>query len=186
MLTSVEVERLKTVILDWLAVERERQQNFAVETVEQEKYFDLAGLRLRLRLDRIDRLSGGQLLLIDYKSGEQTARKLEGDRPEEPQLFVYASSLKEDVAGLFFGQLKAREARLKGISRTRQVAGNGNQVRKDWDTFLLEGKSKVYRLAEQFRNGYAAVDPIKGACDYCAQKPFCRIHEARKEEESEA
>jgi ATP-dependent helicase/DNAse subunit B len=185
IVASVEIERLRTVILDWMAVERERQQNFTVETVEQERYFDLAGLRLRLRLDRLDRLCGGELLLIDYKSGELTARKLEGDRPEEPQLFVYASSLEEDVAGLFFGQLKAREARLKGISRTRQIAGNGNQVRKDWDVFLLEGKRKVYRLAEQFRDGYAAVDPLKGACDYCAQKAFCRVYEARREEEAE-
>ena len=52
IVASVEIERLKAVILDWLAVERERQHNFKVETVEQEKYFDLAGLRLRLRLDR--------------------------------------------------------------------------------------------------------------------------------------
>ncbi len=185
IVTAAEIERLKAVILDWLAVERDRQQNFTVETVEQEKYFELAGLRLRLRIDRIDRLCRGELLLIDYKSGEQTVRKLEGDRPEEPQLFVYASSLEEDVAGIFFGQLKAREARLKGFSRTRHVAGSGNQVRKDWDAFLLEGKQNVYRLAEQFRNGYAAVDPLKGACDYCAQKPFCRIYEARTGEDAE-
>ncbi len=186
IVASVEIERLKAVILDWLAVERERQQNFSVETVEEEKYFDLAGLRLRLRLDRIDRLCGGELLLIDYKSGELTARKLEGERPEEPQLFVYASSLEESVGGLFFGQLKAREARLKGISRTRHIAGTGNQVKKEeWDAFLLEGKRKVYRLAEQFRSGHAVVDPLKGACGYCVQKPLCRIHEAGQEAESE-
>ena len=130
-------------------------------------------------------MRGGELLLIDYKSGELTVRKLDGERPEEPQLFVYAASLEEDVAGLFFGQLKAREARLKGISKTRQIAGAGNQVSKDWDAFLVEGKRKVYQLAEQFRNGYAAVNPLKGACDYCAQKPFCRIYEARTAEEAE-
>ena len=185
IVATVEIERLKAVILDWLAIERERQHNFKVETIEQEKYFDLAGLRVRLRLDRIDRLCGGELLLIDYKSGELTVSKLDGERPEEPQLFVYAASLEEDVAGLFFGQLKAREARLKGISKTRQIAGPGNQVSKDWYAFLLQGKRKVYQLAEQFRNGYAAVDPLKGACDYCAQKPFCRIYEARTTEEAE-
>ncbi len=185
IVTSVEIERLKAVILDWLSVERERQQNFSVETVEEEKYFDLAGLRLRLRLDRIDRLSNGDLLLIDYKSGDQTAKKLEGERPAEPQLFVYAAALEENVAGLFFGQLKPREPKLKGISKSRHVAGQGNQVKKDWEAFLLAGENSVYRLAEQFAAGYAPVDPLPHACDYCAQKPLCRINESRHGEEAE-
>ena len=185
IVAAVEVERLKEVVLDWLEVEKKRQQRFTVETVEQERYFDLAGLRLRLRLDRIDRLANGQLLLIDYKSGVQTALKLEGQRPEEPQLLVYAASLDDDVAGLFFAQVKPRDLRLKGISQQRHVAGQGNLVKKDWDTFLLQGKANVHQLASQFKAGYAAVDPRPYACDFCSQKPLCRIHEQPPAEDDE-
>ena len=185
IVAAVEVERLKEVVLEWLEVEKKRQQPFTVETVEEERHFELAGLRLRLRLDRIDRLSNGQLLLIDYKSGVQTALKLEGKRPEEPQLLVYAASLDEDVAGVFFAQVKPRDLRLKGISQQRHVAGQGNLVKKEWDAFLLAGKASVHELAAQFKAGNAGVDPLPYACDFCSQKPLCRIHEQASAEEDE-
>jgi ATP-dependent helicase/nuclease subunit B len=186
IVASVEIERLKSVILDWLAIERDRQQNFTVETVEEEKYLDLAGLRLRLRIDRIDRLPNGQLLLIDYKSGEQKRKKLECPRPEEPQLLVYASGLGDQVDGVLFAQLKARDVRPVGFTREKHFKSKTVDVEGSaWDLFLSEARDEVENLAEQFKNGYAALDPLKGACDYCSQKPLCRINENRAGEESE-
>ncbi len=84
----------------------------------------MAGLRLRLRLDRIDRLDNGHFLLIDYKSGEQTRPKLEGERPLEPQLLVYAAAVQEEVDGIFFGQLKPRELKAVGFSRDETFLGS--------------------------------------------------------------
>ncbi|MDQ2712206.1 MAG: PD-(D/E)XK nuclease family protein [Acidobacteriota bacterium] len=185
IVASVEVERLKNVILDWLAIERDRQIPFTVETVEQERLFNLAGLPIRLRMDRIDRLPNGKLLLIDYKSGDTSYKKLEGERPAEPQLLVYAASAETEVDGLFFGQFKPQELRFKGISRERHFKGQNNQIKKDWREFLSDSRDEVYRLAKQFKDGFAAVDPSKGACDYCSQRPFCRINEIRGGEEIE-
>src|SRR5207248_9801368 len=112
-----ERERLEELILDWLRIERNRKQPFTVETTEQERSFKIAGLDLRLRIDRVDRLKKGNLVLIDYKSGEPKIKQLEGDRPAEPQLLVYAAAMKQDVDGIFFGQLKPRDLRAVGFSR---------------------------------------------------------------------
>jgi len=175
--TFAERERLENLILEWLDIERSRNQPFTVETVEQERFYDIPGLRLRLRVDRIDRLRDGTVLLIDYKSGKQTATKLEGDRPAEPQLLVYAAAVDEPVSGVFFGQLKPRELRAVGSGRERHFPGRAANVKKDWDNFMAQSTFNVEQIARGFVSGVAVVDPIKGACDYCSQKPFCRVRE---------
>ncbi len=175
--TYAERERLENLILEWLDIERSRNQPFTVETVEQERFYQIPGLRLRLRVDRIDRLRDGTVLLIDYKSGKQTAGKLEGPRPAEPQLLVYAAAVGEPVAGVFFGQLKPRELRAVGFGRERHFPGRAASTKKDWDSFMEQSTSNVEKIARGFVKGDAVVDPIKGACDYCSQKPFCRIRE---------
>src|SRR5579875_2143959 len=79
--TDSERRRLEDLILQWLAIERGRHESFSVEMIEEDRFYEVAGLRLKLRIDRIDRLRDGSVLLIDYKSGEQKRAKLEGERP---------------------------------------------------------------------------------------------------------
>jgi ATP-dependent helicase/nuclease subunit B len=186
LVAIVEIARLKNLVLEWLAIEAERAQNFTVETVEGEKFFELAGLRLRLRLDRIDRLANGQALLIDYKSGDQKRTKLKTPRPEEPQLLVYAAGMSGEVDGVLFAQLRARDVRPVGFTREKHFKSKTVDVEgKNWENFLDEATTEVELLARQFLSGYAAVDPLKSACDFCSQKPLCRIHEARQLGEAE-
>jgi ATP-dependent helicase/nuclease subunit B len=177
ILSRTERERLEELIGAWLDVERERKHRFTVETVEQERYYELPGLRLRLRVDRIDRLKNGKLILIDYKSGLQSRNKLECPRPPEPQLLVYASALGSEVDGVFFGELKPRDPRAVGFAREKHFPGQAAAVRKDWDSFLLQSRSEIQRLATGFVQGHAVVDPIKGACEYCGIRSFCRVNE---------
>ncbi len=184
----VEIERLKQVTLDWLAIERERQQPFTVEIVEGEQYAELGGLKLRLRIDRVDRLRNGGLVLIDYKSGEQKRSKLTCPRPEEPQLLVYAAGVGDQVEGIMFAQLKRDDPRPVGVTREKhfKTGRTVDVLGRGWDTRMEESRSEVERIAAQFKSGYAAVDPKTGAvCGYCTQTPLCRIHELRSESDSE-
>jgi probable DNA repair protein len=176
--SGAERERLAEIIVEWLALERDRLQPFIVQTVEQERFFDVAGMRLRLRIDRIDQLPNGNLLLIDYKSGEQSRKKLIGDRPEEPQLLVYAAALGEQVEGIFFGQLKPRDLKAIGHSREAQFDSKEAEVHGvQWDSRVSVWRETVERIGQQFVEGYAAVAPRFGACAYCNIKPLCRIQE---------
>ncbi|MBV9405108.1 MAG: PD-(D/E)XK nuclease family protein, partial [Acidobacteriaceae bacterium] len=184
LITVTERERLEELILDWLQIERARKQPFVVETLEQERSCEIAGLPLRLRVDRIDRLSNGKLLLIDYKSGKQSRNKLECPRPAEPQLWVYAAATGNQVDGVFFGEMKARELRAVGFSRERHFGGVSITVKgAAWDGFLENCTREVERIAAGFVQGDAAVDPIPGACEYCNVKPFCRVNEQRRLEQ---
>jgi len=182
-----ERERLEGLILDWLHIERGRKQPFAVETTEQERSFEIAGLELHLRIDRVDRVNNGRLVLIDYKSGKPMRKQLEGERPAEPQLLVYAAALGTNVDGIFFGQLKHRELRAVGFSRDRHFPGRTADLKRDWDSFMQESRSNIERITRGFVEGFAAVEPLKGACDYCGIKPLCRVSESnrRKQEDEE-
>jgi probable DNA repair protein len=177
-LTSLaERDRLVNVVLQWLGVEKERAAPFAVERLEEKREVELAGLKLNLRMDRVDRLSNGSLVLIDYKSGAQTTKKLEGGRPQEPQLLVYAAVMDEPIDGLYFGELRNRKARPVGHgARKHFPKQRGSQEHtNDWDEFLASSKETVFRLANEFQQGAAAVAPISGACAYCRVRPICRV-----------
>ncbi len=179
--TQTERERLVQVINEWLAIEKDRKQPFTVEHIEEKRSFEIAGLHLRLRVDRIDRLHNGNVILIDYKSGEQKAANLAGPRPSEPQLLVYASAVEDRVDGLFFAQMKPRD--LKAIGWSRELIfpppspRARSSMRKDWDDYLDQSRTAVRSLAADFMEGRAIVDPAPGACTYCNLKPLCRIQE---------
>lgn len=176
--SGAERQRLRDLILLWLEIERSRKFPFTVEIVEEERCFEVPGLRLRLRVDRIDRLQNGNLVLIDYKSGSMSRNKLKCPRPPEPQLLVYASAMEGTVDGVFFAELQARDPRPIGISREKHFDSKSVDVKGlEWDSYLGEWESEVVRLANEFVQGYAAVHPINGACEYCSAKPICRVNE---------
>jgi ATP-dependent helicase/nuclease subunit B len=130
-------------------------------------------------MDRIDRLTNGKLLLIDYKSGKQSREKLKCPRPPEPQLLVYAAAAGEDVDGVLFGELKPRELRAVGFSREKHFDSSSITVMgKGWDTYLRTAQAEVHRIALEFVSGHAAVEPLRGACQYCRIKPLCRVNES--------
>ncbi len=187
LVSQVERERLEGLILDWLTtIETQRTQPFCVETVESEFQYNLSGLPLRLRVDRIDRLRNGAALLVDYKSGKQTRGKLECPRPAEPQLLVYAASRGQEVEGILFGEIRPREMRMVGITRDKHLKRATSITAKgsEWIEFLEEARTEMERLATEFLSGYAAVDPIANACEYCAIKPLCRVQERGMQEDA--
>jgi hypothetical protein len=88
--------------------------------------------------------------------------------------------MPEAVDGLFFAQLKPREAQLVGYAREVHIEGQkppGKNI--SWDEYLADRIKVVERLAESFVAGEAMVDPLPGACQYCNVTPFCRVNELR-------
>lgn len=153
---ELEQERLINLIGEWLAAEK-RRPPFKVIAIEEALEVSFAGLPLKLRLDRVDQLlHTNQLLLIDYKTGQPSTKSWLSDRPEEPQLPLYALINPQPASAIAFAQINARAMAWKG-SGELEVQHEGIE-HIDWGLQRQEWQQVLTRLAEEFLSGDARVD----------------------------
>ena len=174
---ELECARLARIAAEWLAVERERA-DFEVTATEDQRPLAAGGLEFSGRIDRVDRLAAGGHALIDYKSGRVTPKYWEGERPDDPQLPLYAVNAAEPISAVAFARLKTGGMRLMGYARDAQVMPKVKQYR-DWDGLLDGWRKQLDALGREFAAGQARVDPKRLAqtCRYCDLAPLCRVHE---------
>ncbi|HVA56239.1 MAG TPA: PD-(D/E)XK nuclease family protein [Gammaproteobacteria bacterium] len=182
----LEQERLTRLIVVWLDIEAARSP-FVVEEREQSHPVTLGRLAFNTRVDRVDRLPEGDRVLIDYKSGAADPRKWLGERPDEPQLPIYAVSDPQPPAAVLFAQLSTGDLRYRGFAERdglapdigAYAAGKQPDAPQDWPALLSHWRATVTALADEFADGEARVDPKHHAdtCRCCHLQALCRIHE---------
>lgn len=190
---ALERNRLIKLTCAWLEVERSRPA-FAVAALEAERTFAIGGIEMKMQADRIDSLSsdtlGGGEMIIDYKTGQVSVNDWFGERPNEPQLPLYALAQGASVSAITFASVRPDKCAFQGVSRDEDVAKGVNQSKIDWQVQQELWRVALTTLAREFRQGYAAVDPKDGhkSCQFCDLGPLCRINElnglAVSEEES--
>ena len=174
-----ECARATGLIRRLCALERTRPA-FTVEATEQMAELALGGGRVRLRLDRIDRIAGGRAVL-DYKSGRPGTPDWYGERPTHPQLLAYLAALGDDVRALATVNLTAREVRFTGVAESGALLPRVKALpataaaAADWSAQRDRWLALIERLIRAFLAGDAQVDPAPGACDYCHLTDVCRI-----------
>jgi len=183
---ELEAERLTKLVTEWLAYERERLP-FVVTGTEVDSEVEVAGLRLRVRLDRVDELANGGKLIIDYKSSSVGPAAWDGERPDDVQLPLYAAFAGGDhLEGLIFARVRPGEAEFRGRVRhateTLRIdlrSQNALVAKPLTDEQLAEWRQNIERLGEEFLAGRAEVDPKDGqnTCGSCNLHAVCRIYE---------
>jgi ATP-dependent helicase/nuclease subunit B len=184
---TVECARLTALALEWLRLDAERT-DFTVEAREAEQSIDIGGLHLHGRLDRLDRLPDGRCLIIDYKTGNVDPKVWLDERPDDPQLPLYALAHREQLAGVAFAQLRVGDMKYAGVASHTGLAP-GLVTVAEWKTrpadcddlpaLLDYWQAQLTDLAAAFRAGVADVDPKdpRRTCTYCDLGPLCRIDE---------
>lgn len=183
---EMEAERLRRHVLEWLELEKQRVP-FRVVEREGKHEATAGGVRVQLKIDRIDELADGRQILIDYKTGEVKPAQWFGERPDEPQLPLYSMAVGGDIAGVLFAQVKTGGMAFNGVAEDDGLAPGVKsyeslkQTREanSWSDVLRDWRATMERLGETFRNGEASVDPKQYpvTCTYCELKPLCRINE---------
>jgi len=186
---DLEQTRLIALVAEWLLYESARVP-FTVAITEADANPSIAGLELHLRLDRIDRLNDGSLLVIDYKSGNVSPKDWDLPRPDDVQLPLYADfGLDSDpgsVGGLVFAKVRTGEMEFAGRVRNAKatlrskISGNSNLVKKPLDSEQLSAwQQHISELARGFLFGRAEVDPREypETCERCGLHALCRIQE---------
>jgi probable DNA repair protein len=184
---EVEKTRLRKLARGWLELERSRTP-FIVEAREETREITIGGLRLRLRVDRIDRLPDGRRLILDYKTGDTRLSAWFGQRPDDPQLPLYAITDADPVAGLAFARVANGGHAFVGVAESDGLlpglvaGGNLEKVAglPDWGGLMKEWYRVIESLVAGFGAGEAAVDPKSPqSCRECDLHAFCRIQELR-------
>ena len=187
---ELEEQRLNRLVAEWLDYETSRVE-FEVVQTEDQRPVEIAGLGFDLRLDRLDRLNDGTLLVIDYKTGNVSTKAWEPPRPDDVQLPLYASfALQEEetLGGLAFAQVRHGQLRFSGhvadaqatlfagIKRSNPLVKNNltAEMVSDW-------RERIEALARDFLAGRSETDPREypKTCKNCGLEALCRIHEIR-------
>jgi len=198
---ELEAQRLTTLVTEWLAFESSRI-DFEVAETEAGRTIELEGLLFKLRLDRLDQLTDGTLLVIDYKSGNVSPRSWDLPRPDDVQLPLYAGFAlnrgTEPLGGLVFA--KVRPGQIEFTGRVFDPASTVFAGLKSNTTLernkltpedLIDWRRAIEQLARDFLGGRAEVDPREypKTCERCGLQTLCRVQESRfalGDEESES
>jgi ATP-dependent helicase/nuclease subunit B len=174
-----ERRRAERLLGELAETERQRPP-FRVVATELRRRIEIEGASLEVRIDRIDELGDGACALLDYKTGRRTAPvDWLAERIGNPQLLVYALAAESPPVALAMIQLSPRRITYRGMAeRPDRLPKIGAPLdAAHWHEQLARWRAVVGRLAHDFLDGGAAVDPLGDACAACHLHGFCRIAE---------
>jgi probable DNA repair protein len=195
-------ESLEKLLMEWLEVEKTREQAFTVTGLEKGINLTLGKLNLSFKIDRIDQLADHTFVLIDYKTGDVgSVKEWVGERPGSPQLPLYAlahhNSKNQELQGalsvIVFGQVRFGKSAFIGVCSDRPFQLQKHPSNKvtaltdaplddklrNWPALMAHFNDELTSLADAFYYGQAEVNPVDStACKYCDLHGFCRIYEA--------
>ncbi len=180
---ALEKKRLEKLVLYWLMNVEAKRTPFEISSLEQSETLSVSHLDVTVKADRIDLVEGQHTVIVDYKTGQKSRAAWKGDRPDDPQLPLYAIKHREDVHGVVFAVVKQGDSGLKGemdeavsLIEGRTTTSIGKI--EDWPTHVDNWGVVLTTLADEFSAGVANVDPKnKSSCDYCELTTFCRRKE---------
>ena len=192
---QLEAGRLERLLAIWLDLEKKRGVAFSVIACEAEAVVEIEKIRVRMFVDRIDQLSDGRRVIIDYKTGATIdVKNWASERITEPQLPIYASiAASEPVAAVVFAKVLADKPVFSGVADAGDllpgVRALGDAREKcfapelfpDWPAVIAHWHDRLHAIAREVREGVAGVTVAdeKGLA-YCPVLPLLRLAERER------
>jgi len=190
VLNALEQTRACQILMRWMTVEAQRTP-FEIGEVESKIVWQRGPLSLTVRLDRLDRLPDG-CVIVDYKTGS-APQSFESDwaraRPINVQLPFYASVFErreqaDAVVGLVLAQIHARRISAVGLADqdtglegVKSLADSKHFEGMSWTAVLDKWRSSIQSLADEYSAGVATNTTWRTTdLQYCDAMPFLRLH----------
>ncbi len=152
-LLKLEQQRVAKLLQDVIALDGTRD-DFEIADVEGALQPTIAGLPLRLRVDRIDRLKSGEIVILDYKTGSRKGFLGANGLPKDMQLVVYTIAADAEVSDLGLVNID---------SRSTTIDGAGKQLTPDldWEDALASWTKLVEVAAGQIQRGDVRINGLQ-------------------------
>ena len=173
---AIEHQRLHRLIMACLTWEKQRAP-FTVKAIEQAFNLNLANIDFQVRVDRLDTVNDNETWVIDYKSSIPPHKPWNEERPEAPQLLLYAL-LDPTITALLFLELKAGQITCSGLSQDKHPLSGLSSIKKEetWSEKRSEWINRLTTLATEFSEGYCPPKPQRrSTCATCEFTNLCRI-----------
>ena len=171
---DVEKTRLTRLVEELITFEKQRPA-FQINALEKSFQLTIEGLSFNLRVDRLDIDEQQNKWVIDYKTQVPQRKPWHDERPEEPQLLMYAL-LDNDINTLLFLALNKGHITLSGFSEN-QTDIKGIQAKKDnipWVTYQKNWQDTLSTLAKEFLDGHCETQPNRDSlCQNCDFNQLC-------------
>ena len=167
-----DVERFAGASTSWPSHEAYKVEN----AVEQKMTFQIADdITINARIDRIERLPDGRLVIIDYKysNAKNTKDRSEDETRLQGPLYVRGIAQGGEVvaAMVYFSLKKSSEPFGWG-----EVPGLRKKLQDLTPEWVDHGTAEARRAVEQIREGRIQVLREPGAaCQWCEAKDACRV-----------
>lgn len=167
----LELEKIRVARLLHSVVELDLGRSaFEIVELELPVTLELGRVQLGMRIDRIDRLPEGELVIIDYKTG-QRRQFLNADKaPGDAQLVAYALTVTEPVSELAYINVDSRHVELNGAGRELTPA-------LEWDVSLAAWQDELRAAMRVFEQGDLRINGALPAKDARAFGLLARIRE---------
>lgn len=172
-LLAMERRRVAGLLHDFVAIDAARDA-FVVASVEQSIDFAEAGVRLKLRVDRIDRLGDNSIVILDYKTGAEKKLLTSKGEPKEIQLVAYACAVDDPVAALALVNVDSRTIGFNG-------AGAGYTDPGKWPGQLTAWSEMVRRACAELTAGDVRIDMTQAVADARPLNLLSRFTELRND-----
>ena len=151
---DLEGARVQKMLVRFVTEEIAREP-FRVAMIEQALIYERFGVRLDLRVDRVDMLENGGALVIDYKTGAEKSLLNRHGELNDLQLIIYALALSENIDGLALINLDSRKISYK-------AAIGGDAWDANFSAWTEVAEAAVQRLAAGDARVHIALPTDKG------------------------
>lgn len=169
----MERMRVAGLLQEFLVLDTARDE-FIVAGVERKVEFVEAGVRLELRIDRVDRVEDGRIVIIDYKTGAEKKFLTSKGEPREFQLVAYACAVDEPVAALVLANVDSRVIGFHG-------AGSGFTDIDTWPDQLDKWSRIVRDACAEIARGDVRINRYQNAPDARPLNLLTRFTELRND-----
>jgi hypothetical protein len=184
---DLEAKRIADLCYNYIINYDLNRSDFKLIHIEKKLTVKLEEFLIKIKVDRIDELTTGELLIIDYKTGRLgfnpfNLNNYQDLNIDDPQLFIY-SLYKKNIKAVLLANIRTEKIEFIGLIDSKIKIFNTTELKTkllsidDWQNYLNKIYAKLYKLIHEFKQGIATVKPkyLNNTCRICELQKFCRI-----------